>query len=83
MREILVIDDDPALAELLGTLKGRNYRVHICNNGHQGLLLQQDAQSVHLIILDVMMPDIDGFEVLRQMRLFFNNSCNYADGSWR
>ena len=72
MREILVIDDDPALAELLGTyLQNRNYQVHICHNGHQGLsLLQQSTQTIDLIILDVMMPELDGFEVLRQVRSF-------------
>ena len=72
MREILVIDDDPALAELIGTyLSSRNFNVHVCNNGSEGLsLLREKTSSFDMIILDVMMPEMDGFEVLRDLRSF-------------
>lgn len=72
MREILVIDDDPTLAELIGTyLSSRNFNVHVCNNGLEGLsLLREKNPSFDMIILDVMMPEMDGFEVLRDLRTF-------------
>ena len=70
MREILVIDDDPELANLLGSyLKSRNFNVQLCNNGEQGLSLLQN-KNIDMVILDVMMPDMDGFEVLRHIRRF-------------
>ena len=72
MREILVIDDDSALAELIGTyLSSRNFNVQVCNNGSEGLsLLREKTSSFDMIILDVMMPEMDGFEVLRDLRSF-------------
>lgn len=68
MHEILVIDDDPELAELLEEYLGsRGFGVTVAPDGASGLE-RAAAGGVDLVVLDVMMPGMDGFEVLRQLR---------------
>ncbi|NOZ13419.1 MAG: response regulator transcription factor [Acidobacteria bacterium] len=65
---ILVIEDDPVIAGFLQTgLQYENYRVSSCHSGKDGLDLAGQS-SFDLIILDVVLPDIDGFEVCRRIR---------------
>ena len=66
--KILVIEDDPVITEFLSTgLKYEGYEVTPRTDGKAGLnALQQD--TFDLIILDVMLPDIDGFEVCQHIR---------------
>jgi len=65
---ILVVDDDPAILRLVCTnLKARDYKVSTAMDGEECLqALERD--TVNLIILDLMMPKIDGVEVCRQVR---------------
>jgi CheY-like chemotaxis protein len=65
---ILVVDDQPELAELIKTVLGEEgYDVTVCTEGRQAIaIIEQERPSA--IILDVMMPETDGFEVLRQLR---------------
>jgi DNA-binding response OmpR family regulator len=65
---ILLIDDDARLVEMLGEyLRSRGYQVDICADGESGLLAQGRA-DYDVVILDVMLPGIDGLEVCRRMR---------------
>lgn len=66
--KILVVDDEPAGREVLyGLLTVDGYIVELAQNGSEAL--QKAAVATpDLILLDVMMPDIDGFEVCRQLR---------------
>jgi DNA-binding response OmpR family regulator len=66
--EILVIEDDPVITEFLRTgLKYEGYGVSASPTGKGGLeTLRRGAFS--LVVLDVMLPDIDGFEVCRRIR---------------
>lgn len=67
-QQILVIDDDATLLELLaGHLQMAGYKPIIANDGHQGLQMAAEA-GPDLVILDVMMPVIDGWEVCRRLR---------------
>ncbi|TMP72980.1 response regulator transcription factor [Pseudoalteromonas sp. S1608] len=66
--KLLMIDDDTGLCELLSEyLSAQGYSVQTAHDGQQGLelALQNDYA---LILLDVMLPSIDGFEVLKQLR---------------
>ncbi len=65
---VLVIDDEPIIRATLGTLlEGTGYRVEMAENGKQGL---EKAREIHpdVILLDVMMPGMDGYEVCRKLR---------------
>jgi len=67
-RTVLVIDDDPNALDLLGrTLQGAGVRVVTASDGREALRL---ARSLHpvAITLDVMMPGMDGWEVLRELK---------------
>ena len=65
---ILVVDDDPSVRRLLSVQLGlAGYEVHIAENGPAALLaIGRDAPD--LVVLDVMMPDLDGWQVLRALR---------------
>lgn len=68
MTHILLIDDDRKLGEVLGEyLAQHNIRLSHCLHPKEALENYESLQ-VDLIILDVMMPDIDGFEVCRRIR---------------
>lgn len=66
--KILVVDDDPILLQLIETsLKQENYEAVIASNGEEGLRLLGEVKP-HLIILDIMMPTIDGWEICNRVR---------------
>jgi two-component system, OmpR family, KDP operon response regulator KdpE len=65
---ILVVDDEPRLLSFLRSeLKASGYRVSVARDG-KGALLAAAARGPDLVILDVMLPDMDGFEVCRRLR---------------
>lgn len=68
MKRILVVEDDPSIAELLQDyLEVNGFEVTICGNGIDGLKTIRD-NAYDLIILDVMLPGLDGFEILKNIR---------------
>jgi DNA-binding response OmpR family regulator len=65
---ILIIEDDRDMARLLREgLEQENYAVTIADNGWNGLHLAQ-AGNFHVILLDIMLPSLDGFSLARQLR---------------
>ena len=67
-RTILLIEDDPLSARLVDLiLKSEGHRVIMVRDGPQGLDVAQST-ALDLILLDLMLPGIDGFEVLRRLR---------------
>ena len=65
---ILVVDDQPELAELIKNVLGdEGYLVTVCTDGRDAMRLVEEEMPAAMI-LDVMMPETDGFEVLRQLR---------------
>lgn len=66
--KILLVDDEPDILEILKyNLTKEGYEVATANNGEEGLRRAEDFQP-DLIILDIMMPVMDGVEVCRQLR---------------
>jgi|SRR5690554_3848828 len=66
--KILLVDDDPDILEIISyNLKKENYQISIADNGKKAISL---AQKIHpsLIILDIMMPEMDGIETCQRMR---------------
>jgi DNA-binding response OmpR family regulator len=67
---ILLVEDDPTLLSTLGfNLRREGYDVHVADNGERALeTVRVLGSTLDLIVLDVMLPGIDGFQVLRQVR---------------
>ncbi len=64
---ILIVDDVSTNVQLLATALSRLYRIKVANNGSSALSIAQNEQP-DLILLDTMMPHMDGFEVLRRLK---------------
>lgn len=65
---ILIVDDEPTIIELLRIgLNYENFQVSIADNGKIGLETAWET-DFDLIILDLMLPDLDGFEICRRLR---------------
>ena len=65
---ILVVDDDPALAEMIGiVLRADEFEPHFCSDGSAALDAFHNS-SPDLVLLDLMLPGMDGLEVCRAIR---------------
>jgi signal transduction histidine kinase len=68
MSTILIVDDEPSARETLSAvLDGQNYRLEMAENGVEAIQMAMQIQP-DLILLDVMMPGMNGFEVCRRVR---------------
>ena len=67
MRILLVEDDEPLSAALSSSLRGANYVVDCVYRGKEALAMLT-AEQTDIVILDLGLPDMDGLEVLRQIR---------------
>jgi len=66
--KILIIDDEPDILEFLGyNLKKEGFQVFLANDGKKGIEQAREINP-HLILLDVMMPEMDGIETCEQIR---------------
>jgi two-component system, cell cycle response regulator CtrA len=65
---ILLIEDDPVVAESLGLmLRAENFHVHVASSGEEGIEIACRGEH-DLLLLDLKLPDISGYEVLRDLR---------------
>ncbi|MCB0237230.1 MAG: response regulator, partial [Anaerolineae bacterium] len=65
---ILIVDDTPAIHTMISALlRDEPYQLEHAYSGEEALVKAQDL-APDLILLDIMMPDIDGFEVCRRLR---------------
>ena len=68
MVDILIVEDNPELAGLLcDFLRGENYTVSVADSGEKALSLYE-RYGAKLIVLDIMLPGIDGFAVCKKIR---------------
>ena len=70
--KILAIDDDTAMTDLLIILlQSRGFEITTANSGKEGIELIRKTQP-NIILLDLMMPDMDGWETCKRIREFSN-----------
>ena len=62
---ILVVDDDPDIAQLAPVAESNGYRVLIAGRGHQALEILRERPD-YLVVLDRLLPDMEGLEILRE-----------------
>jgi CheY-like chemotaxis protein len=73
MARILIIDDDPAILSLFGQfLEAAGYTVALAADGREGIRLLHETRP-ELVISDIMMPEMDGLEVIREVASNGNN----------
>lgn len=65
---VLVIDDSPEILSIINEILKKDYRIKAANCGKKGLHLAEATPKPDIILLDIMMPDLDGFEVCRQLK---------------
>jgi putative two-component system response regulator len=65
---ILVVDDTPDNLSLIAALLKDTYKVKVANHGEKGLKIALSDSPPDLILLDIMMPDVDGYEVCRRLK---------------
>src|SRR5262249_37528987 len=65
---VLIVDDTPTnIAVVSGALKD-SFRTKVATNGQKALAIASDADKPDLILLDVTMPGLDGFEICRRLK---------------
>lgn len=69
---ILIIDDDRSMLESYTVLLEDEFQVHTATTGEVGLQLLQ-KENIHVLLLDIRLPDMDGLEVLRQAKAIDEN----------
>ena len=67
-KTILVVDDTPENLSLMSDLLADDYNVRVANSGAKALRIADGTNLPDLVLLDIMMPDIDGYEVLRAFK---------------
>lgn len=65
---ILIVDDTPTNIQLLNSMLRDQYKVKAATNGVKALKIAQTEPQPDIILLDIMMPDMDGYEVCRQLK---------------
>lgn len=65
---ILVVDDTPANLSLMSSLLRDTYKVKVANSGERALEIAQSDAPPDLILLDILMQDMDGYEVCRRLK---------------
>lgn len=67
---ILLVEDEVEPAEMMENyLKLNNFNVLTAHDGHQALeIIEQQASNIHLALLDIMVPGVDGWEICRKIR---------------
>ncbi|MBQ4820984.1 response regulator [Aquimarina sp. MMG016] len=68
MKKILIVDDEPNIVMSLEyTFKKKNYDVFIARDGGEALEIAEENVP-DVVLLDIMMPNVDGYETLRQIK---------------
>ena len=66
--KILIVDDVPANIKMLREVLKSNYDISFATNGREAIDLLKSGELPDLILLDIMMPEMDGYEVCRTLK---------------
>lgn len=66
--KVLIVDDEPSNIQALAKLLKSDYRIQVANNGEKALAIARSDESPDLILLDIQMPGLDGYEVCRRLK---------------
>ena len=70
-KKILIVEDDDFLTRMLSkTIEAEGYEAVMAGTGEEGWRKASTENGIQLILLDVMLPDLDGFEVLKRIRRY-------------
>nr|WP_161829565.1 response regulator [Steroidobacter agaridevorans] len=68
-RKVLIVDDDIRnIFSLTGVLEQHDIEVLHAESGREGIAMLNETPSIDMVLMDVMMPDMDGYETMRQIR---------------
>jgi len=67
-RTVLVVDDAPENIQVLSAILQPSYKVKAATSGERALKIARSDKPPDLILLDIMMPEMDGYEVCRQLK---------------
>ncbi|SMG63453.1 response regulator receiver modulated metal dependent phosphohydrolase, partial [methanotrophic bacterial endosymbiont of Bathymodiolus sp.] len=69
---VLIVDDTPENIDILRGILKNEYKIKVASNGEKALKIAQSESAPDLILLDIMMPGMDGYEVCKRLK------ANYA-----
>ena len=67
-KKILIVEDDESMRETLWVILKQEYQVLTAVNGEQALEILEADRDIRLVMLDILLPGIDGIEVLRRIK---------------
>src|SRR5450631_3262105 len=67
-KTVLLVDDEPANIQIVNSILKDTYKIRIATNGAKALELASQAPAPDLVLLDVMMPGMDGYEVCTRLK---------------
>lgn len=77
---ILIVEDEKEIADgLAGILKGERFLTDTVYDGEEGLDYIR-TNMYEMILLDVMLPNMNGFEIVKKIRAGNRNACHFPDG---
>jgi CheY-like chemotaxis protein len=69
LKTVLLVDDEPANIQIVNSILRDTYKTRIAMNGAKALQIANQVPPPDLILLDVMMPEMDGYEVCTCLKL--------------
>jgi len=67
-KTILVVDDEPSNIDVIKNVLQSDYKIKAAINGEKALMVAAKSPAPDLILLDIMMPGIDGYQVCRELK---------------
>ena len=68
-KQLLLVDDDMRnIYALSAQLEELGFSIHIANNGREALQVLDDNPSIDIVLMDIMMPEMDGYEAMARIR---------------